>query len=415
MKRMKARFRNQFLLSITLATLATYCSSPKQAVKEVNNKGEEWVGTWATAPQLVEPNNMPPPPGLSNNSLRQIVRVSLGGEKIRLRLSNAYSKDSLIIKAVSIALPSDSCQVVPASITQLSFKGQKAVTIPGGADIYSDAAEFRLKANSLLAITVYYGNTTNSLTGHPGSRTTSYLLEGNQTSTAVWQPSVRTDHWYSLMNIDVVPAKPSACIAIMGNSITDGRGSGTNKQNRWPDVLSQRLLANAATENIGVLNFGIGGNCVLRGGLGPTALNRFDYNILNQSGVKWLIILEGINDIGGIRRAEDAPVRAKELTDAYQVMIDKAHAHGIKVYGATILPFAKSFYDAPYRQEAWKTVNEWIRNSGKFDAVIDFDRLMESPEPGVILPDMQDNDYLHPNQAGYKRMGEFVNLDLFRK
>lgn len=408
------KFTSKFLLSVALVSLISFCSSSKQAAKQANGKPEDWTGTWATAPQLVEPNNMPPAPGLSNNSLRQVVRVSIGGDKIRLRLSNMYSKDSLVIKAVSIALPADSCQVVPASITQLFFKGQQGVTIPAGGDVYADAVDFKLQANSLLAITTYYGNTTSSLTGHPGSRTTSYLVAGDGTSTAVWQPLAKTDHWYSLMNIDVLPSKPADCIAILGNSITDGRGSGTNKQNRWTDILSQRLLANAATQNIGVLNFGIGGNCVLRGGLGPTALTRFDYNILNQSGVKWLVILEGVNDIGGIRKPEDAPIRAKELTEAYQTMIDKAHAHGLKVYGCTILPFGKSNYDAPYRQEAWKTVNEWIRNSGKFDAVIDFDKLMESEEPGVILSDMQDNDHLHPNQVGYKRMGDFINLDLFR-
>jgi lysophospholipase L1-like esterase len=405
---------NAFLLWVTITILLSSCASARQANRTSNSK-EDWVGTWATAPQLVEPNNMPPAPGLSNHSLRQIVRVSLGGSKVRLRLSNAYSKDSLLIQAVSIALPTDSCQVVPASLTPLLFKGAKATIIPAGGDAYSDAIDFKLQAGSLLAVTIYYGNTTASLTGHPGSRTTSYLAAGDATGAAVYQPVAKTDHWYSLMNIDVMPTQPATCIAALGNSITDGRGSGTNRQNRWTDILSQRLLENPDTKNIGVLNFGIGGNCVLRGGLGPTALTRFDYNILNQSGVKWLLLLEGINDIGGIRRAEDAPVRAKELIDAYGVMIDKAHARGIKVYGCTMLPFAQSFYDAPYRQEAWKTVNEWIRNSGKFDAVIDFDKTMESSEPGVILSDMHDGDHLHPNQAGYKRMGESIDLRLFQK
>jgi lysophospholipase L1-like esterase len=404
-----------FFILPVLFGLMISCSPARTAVKPENSNQERWVGTWATAPQLVEPNNLPPEPGLSNNTLRQIVRVSLGGNKVRVRFSNAYSKDSLFINAVSIAVPADSCQVKPESITRLSFNGKRNVTIAPGADSYSDVAGFKLKANSLLAVTIYYGKSSKSLTGHPGSRTTSYLVTGDQAENPLFVQPVKTDHWYSIMNIDVQTDKPSSAIAILGNSITDGRGSGTNRQNRWPDILSQRLLANSATENTGVLNFGIGGNCVVRGGLGPTALARFDYNILNQSGVRWLIILEGINDIGGIRNAEDAPVRAKELIDAYQVMIDKAHAKGIRVYGATILPFARSFYDAPFRQEARTTVNEWIRNSGKFDAVIDFDKLMESNEPGVILPAMQDNDHLHPNEAGYKRMGEFVNLDLFKK
>ncbi|OYX80307.1 MAG: GDSL family lipase [Flavobacteriales bacterium 32-34-25] len=407
------RFIKNFYVAVVLFCLLVSCSSLGKK-ENFNNINEKWVGTWATAPQLVEPNNLPPDPGLSNNTLRQIIRVSLGGNKIRLRLSNVYSKDSLFINAVSIAVPSDSCQVIPSSITKLTFGGKKGIVLSPGSDIYTDPVNFKLKSNSLLAITIFYGKTTKSLTGHPGSRTTSYLLRGDQTENTVFEKAVKTDHWYSIMNIDVKTEKSASAVAVMGNSITDGRGSGTNKQNRWTDILSQRLLENPSTENIGVLNFGIGGNCVVRGGLGPTALSRFDYNILNQNGVKWLIILEGINDIGGIKKAEDASIMAKELIEAYQIMIDKAHARGIKVYGATILPFAKSFYDAPFRQEARSTVNKWIRTSGKFDVVIDFDRLMESSEPGVILPDMHDKDYLHPNQEGYKKMGEFVNLDLFK-
>lgn len=405
--------KDLFLPFVVLSFVIS-CSSARTASVTQNNGRDNWVGTWATAPQLVEPNNLPPEPGLSNNTLRQIVRVSVGGNKIRLRLSNKYSNDSLVVNAVSLAVPTDSCQVAAASITRLSFHGNAGFAIAPGSEIYSDPVMFTIKPNSLLAITVFYGITTRSVTGHPGSRTTSFLVSGDQTANAVFNDPVKTDHWYSIMNIDVQTDKPASAIAIIGNSITDGRGSGTNKQNRWPDILSQRLLTDPSTENISVLNFGIGGNCVIRGGLGPTALNRFDYNILNQNGVKWLIILEGINDIGGIKKAEDVPVRAKELIDAYQVMIDKAHTKGIKVYGATILPFARSFYDTPFRQEARTIVNKWIRTGGKFDAVIDFDKLMEGDEPGVILSSMHDNDHLHPNEAGYKRMGEFVDISLFK-
>ena len=388
------------------------CSTAKKASS--TDTKENWVTTWATAPQLVEPNNLPPDPGLTNNTIRQIVRVSLGGNAVRLRLSNKYSQDSLIVNAVSIAVSTDSCNVKSASITELSFTGKKGFAIAPGTDIYSDAVKFELTPNSLLSITLFYGKIMQSVTGHPGSRTTSYIVPGNQTGVAEFTNQVKTDHWYSIYNLDVQTEKPSYAVAIMGNSITDGRGSGTNKQNRWPDILSQRLLANESTKNISVLNFGIGGNCVVRGGLGPTAVDRFDYNVLNQKGVKWLIILEGVNDLGGTKTPEDAAARAKELIEAYQVMIDKAHQNNIKVYGATILPFATSFYDKPFRIDAWKAVNEWIRNSGKFDAVIDFARYMESVVPDVIMADMHDGDLLHPNEAGYKRMGEFVDLRLFK-
>jgi lysophospholipase L1-like esterase len=404
------RFKNLYIFIISGFLVS--CSSSQSLERRLSK--DQWLTTWATAPQLVEPKNLAPEPGLSGNTLRQIVRVSLGGKKLRLRFSNKYSMDSLEVKAVSIAVPSDSSNVDAVSIRSLTFEKKNSFKIAPGSDIYSDEVNFNLKSNSLLAITISYAKVTQSVTGHPGSRTTSFIVKGEQANAAVFKNSVKTDHWYSLFNIDVKTGEPSYAVAIMGNSITDGRGSGTNRQNRWPDIFSQRLLANPSTRNVSVLNFGIGGNCVVRGGLGPTALDRFDYNILNQQGVKWLIILEGVNDLGGTRDPDDASKRTEELIAAYQVMIDKAHANGIKVYGATILPFAKSFYDKPFRIEAWKKVNDWIRNSGKFDAVIDFAKHMQSENPEVILNDMHDHDFLHPNEAGYRRMGEFVDLNLFK-
>lgn len=404
------RFKSLYIFIISGFLVS--CSSSRSLEKQSSK--DRWLTTWATAPQLVEPNNLPPEPGLAGNTLRQIVRVSVGGEKVRLRFSNRYSTDSLAVKSVSIAVPSDSCNVNASTIKSLTFDKKNDFKIAPGADIYSDELNFDLKSNSLLAITISYAKVTQSITGHPGSRTTSFMVKGEQSNVAAFKNPVKTDHWYSLFNIDVKTAKPSYAVAIMGNSITDGRGSGTNRQNRWPDILSQRLLVNPDTRNVSVLNFGIGGNCVVRGGLGPTALDRFDYNILNQQGIKWLIVLEGVNDLGGTRDAEDASKRADELIAAYQMMIDKAHANGIKVYGATILPFAKSFYDKSFRIEAWKKVNDWIRNSGKYDAVIDFAKHMQSENPEVILNDMHDHDFLHPNEAGYRRMGEFVDLNLFK-
>jgi lysophospholipase L1-like esterase len=404
------RFKNLYIFIISGFLVS--CSS-SQSLEKQSSK-DQWLTTWATAPQLVEPKNLAPEPGLSGNTLRQIVRVSVGGKKLRLRFSNKYSMDSLEVKAVFIAVPSDSSNVDATSIRSLAFEKKNSFKIAPGSDIYSDEVNFNLKPNSLLAITISYTKVTQSVTGHPGSRTTSFIVKGEQASSAVFKNPVKTDHWYSLFNIDIKTGEPSYAVAIIGNSITDGRGSGTNRQNRWPDIFSQRLLANPSTRNVSVLNFGIGGNCVVRGGLGPTALDRFDYNILNQQGVKWLIILEGVNDLGGTRDPEDASKRTEELIAAYQVMIDKAHAKGITVYGATILPFAKSFYDKPFRIEAWKKVNDWIRNSGKFDAVIDFAKHMQSENPEVILNDMHDHDFLHPNEAGYRRMGEFVDLNLFK-
>ncbi|PJJ07650.1 lysophospholipase L1-like esterase [Flavobacterium sp. 1] len=405
------------LFFLNLFILVLGCKSNQIARTESSDRAiaQNWIGTWATAQQLVEPNNMPPAPGLTDNTLRQIIRVSIGGEKLRLRFSNIFSDQSTVLKSVSIANVADAPSIDASTQKTLTFKGNEGITMSPQEEVFSDAFDYNLQAGQLLAITIHYGATSQKTSGHPGSRTTSYILEGDNFNNAAFSGAVKTDHWYSIMGVDVIAPKKSASIVCLGNSITDGRSSGTNKQNRWTDILSARLLANKNTEHIGVLNLGIGGNCVVRGGLGPTALNRFDRDVLSQAGTKWLILLEGVNDIGGIKTAEDAPVRAQELIDAYKVMIDKAHAKGIKVYGCTILPFEKSFYDAPYRQDARDIVNAWIRTNSGFDAVIDFDKAMAS-EPGsrTILSNMHDGDFLHPNELGYKRMGETIDLGLFK-
>lgn len=413
---MKKRYF-KYLLFFNLFIFVVGCKSNQSLIKETKKSNTpNWVGTWATAQMLVEPNNMPPDPGLTDNTLRQIIRVSIGGERIRLRFSNIFSDQPTVLKSVSVANVADGAAIDGKSQKTLSFNGKVSITMNPEQQVFSDPLDYKLQAGQLVAITIHYGATSQKTSGHPGSRTTSYILEGDNLNNVAFSGAIKTDHWYSIMGVDVIASKKSATIVCLGNSITDGRGSGTNKQNRWTDILSARLLENKATENIGVLNLGIGGNCVVRGGLGPTALERFDRDVLSQEGVKWLVLLEGINDIGGIRKAEDTPVRAQELIDAYKVMIDKAHAKGIKIYGCTILPFAKSFYDAPYRQEARDIVNAWIRNKNSgFDAVIDFDKAMVS-EPGskTILSDIHDNDFLHPNQLGYKRMGEMIDLELFK-
>ncbi|WP_281336439.1 SGNH/GDSL hydrolase family protein [Flavobacterium eburneipallidum] len=402
-------------LFFSLLIFVLGCKS-NQTVTTEKVTNQNWVGTWATAQMLVEPNNMPPAPGLTDNTLRQIIRVSIGGKRMRLRFSNIFSDEATVLKSVSVANVVEGSTIDGKTQKILSFNGNAGITMNPKQEVFSDAFDFALQPNQLLAITIHYGVTSQKTSGHPGSRTTSYILQGDQVNNVDFAGAVKTDHWYSIMGLDVIATKKSATIVCLGNSITDGRGSGTNKQNRWTDIVSARLLANKSTENIGVLNLGIGGNCVVRGGLGPTALDRFNRDVLSQEGVKWLVLLEGINDIGGIRKAEDAPVRAQELIDAYKVMIEKAHTKGIKVYGCTILPFAKSFYDAPFKQEARDIVNAWIRNKNSgFDAVIDFDKAMVSePDSKTILSNMHDNDFLHPNELGYKRMGEMIDLDLFK-
>ncbi len=400
-----------FLLVINSCTPGQKESAPTACESD---SATQWVGSWATAPQLVEPHNLPPEPGLSHNTLRQVVRVSLGGECLRVRFSNEFSPDSVHILSANIGLSQGGSAVDTTTITPLTFGGARGIVMQPDAVITSDAVPFSLAPRTDVAITVHFGATSPDVTGHPGSRTTSYIAMGNAALAAEFDSAATADRWYVINGIDVKAPETAATVAILGNSITDGRGSGTNKQNRWPDILSERLMENAGTEGVGVLNMGIGGNCVLKFCLGPAAVDRFDRDVLKQANVRWLIILEGTNDIGQIRSADEAGEVAENLKAAYTQMAEKAREAGIKVYGGTIPPMGKSFYYQDYREVARQDVNEWIRSGGVFDAVIDFDKAIRDPEnPELILPELHTGDFLHPNEKGYEVMGETVDLRLF--
>lgn len=384
---------------------------------------KKWVGTWGTARQLVEPNNMPPAPGLTNNTLRQVVAVSIGGKKLRLRFSNEFSKEAVNMKWVQIAVSKGGSDIDQSTIKTLKFSGKDEVTMAPGKEVTSDEVSFNLAPRSLVAITIAYGETSQTTTGHPGSRTTSYILPGNNAAPNTdYTNAVKTDHWYNIVAIDVENNNKNAgAVATFGDSITDGRGSGTNKQNRWPDILAMSLLKNKDTQNVGVLNMGIGGNAVLRGGLGPYALSRFEHDVLNQAGIKWVIIFEGVNDLGGAVRRDSATVAkiGTDLIAAFEKMITDAHAKGIKVYGATITPFKKNGYYSIHTEAARQKVNQWIRTSGKYDGVIDFDKTVRSSaDPEVmmeeVVPGPNANDYLHLNEKGYAMMGESIDPKLFK-
>jgi lysophospholipase L1-like esterase len=404
--------KNSILLKAVCVVVLCLSSALGYATSDASGK---WVGTWSTAPQLVEPANMPPVPGLTNSTLRQVVRVSIGGDSLRIGFSNEFSTSSVTMKTVHIAVSTGGSMIDAGTAKALKFNGQEEVTMSQGAAVTSDPIAFALKPRMDIAITISFGQTSPDVTGHPGSRTTSYLLAGDKASAIDFTGSVHTDHWYVIHGIDVkVNNSAAAAVAILGNSITDGRGSGTNKQNRWPDILSERLLKNANTREVGVLNLGIGGNCVLRTCLGPSGLSRFNKDLLTRQGVRWVIIAEGINDIGQTPDSAVASQVAVELIAAYKQMIRDAYALGMKVYGATIMPFKRSFYDTPYRESARNTVNNWIRTGGSFDAVIDFDQAMRDPNDTLcILPAAHSGDFLHPNEAGYIMMGEAVDMKLF--
>ncbi|MHB8579966.1 MAG: GDSL-type esterase/lipase family protein [Ignavibacteriaceae bacterium] len=396
------------IMALLTFSLFSFCFAKPQGTSAAS---EKWVGTWSTAPQLVETSNNPPSPGLSNNTLRQIVHVSIGGDSLRIRFSNEFSKSSVTLTSVHIAVSKGNGIIDTTTDKTIFFNGKLDVTMAPGTAVTSDSFLFALQPLTNVAITIYFGNTSPDVTGHPGSRTTSYLLTGNEVSKADFTGAITTDHWYIINTIDVLAPDSAYAVDILGDSITDGRGSGTNKQDRWPDELARRFQANPETRHVAVLNEGIGGNCVLGTCLGPSALSRFGRDVLNQNGVKWVIILEGINDIGN---AWNSTQVAQNLIAAFGQMIDSAHARGLLVYGATLLPFGGSFYDSPDHQKAWQTVNDWIRNSGRFDAVIDLDSAMQNPsKPSEILPRYDSGDHLHPNETGHHMMAEAVDSTLF--
>jgi len=281
---------------------------------------------------------------------------------------------------------------------------------PGEDAVWSDPLDFDLPPLTNLAITIHFGETSPSVTGHPGSRTTFYILPGDAVAFTNMTGAATNAHWYNITGIDVAADTAAKSIVTLGDSITDGRGSITDNNNRWPAALAARLIANPPTAKVGVLNMGIGGNGIF-GGLGPSAKARFQRDVLDQSSARWLIIFEGVNDIGGGRGNSSI---ATNLIAAFQQFVDDAHAHNFKVYGATITPFGKSFYDRGTHEGSRETVNTWIRTNKLYDAVIDFDAAVRDPAAQTnLLPAYDTGDHLHLNPAGYKAMADAIDLKLF--
>ena len=374
---------------------------------------DHWVGTWGTAGQLAESNNNPPSPGLGNNSFRQIVQVSIGGEEVRLQLTNEFSNATTEIKAVELAhakTAGSSSEIDESTTVSLTFDGKAGVTMKAGTTATSDPVKFHMDPRQNVAITIHYGNASStSVSGHPGSRTTSYIAKGN---TNDFSNAVRTDHWYNIKSIDVLADSETGAVAILGNSITDGRGSTTNQQNRWADVLSRRLLANESTKKVAVLNMGIGGNCMLGGGLGPTGSSRYRRDLLEQPGVKWIILFEAVNDLGG---SGNGVKTANNIIEVYKQIIREAHAKGIYVFGGTITPFKNNSYYSEDHEKGRQRINTWMRTTKMLDGVIEFDHAVRDPQDTITMNKefLFENDYLHPNAKGYEAMGNIVNLTLF--
>lgn len=378
--------------------------------------GPHWVASWASAQMVPNGDSALGVDAYRNITLRQSVRLSLGGQQLRVHLSNAFGTAPLHIAAVHVARAraSGASAIDPATDTALSFAGRGDVTIPAGAKYISDPVSLTVPAHGDLAITIVYDEPPSVETGHPGSRTTSYIVAGNHAGDADLTDAKKVDHWYQIAAVDVMAAKGTVAIATVGDSITDGRGSTTNGNDRWTDVLAGRLNKAA------VLNFGIGGGRILQDGLGPNVLARFDRDILGQASVGAVLILEGVNDLGTLTiQAPVPPERHADLVHrivaAYGQVIERAHAAGLKAYGATITPYGGSDYYHPTAENEAdrQAINAWIRAPGHFDGVADFDAAIRDPHhPDRLKAEFDSGDHLHPSPAGYRAMGAAVPIEI---
>jgi lysophospholipase L1-like esterase len=382
-----------------------------------------WVGSWAASQQLVEWANSLPPASMRDGTLRQIVHLSIGGPQIRLRLSNRYNDAPLHIDAVHIARSADpaSARIVPDTDKAVTFFGAPDVTIPPNADCLSDPVAMSVAPSADLAITIHLEDQPPLETGHPGSRATSYVIAGSHVADADYTDPIKLDHWYFIAGIDVAAPPVARAVVALGDSITDGHGATTNGNDRWPDVLAKRLLDTLATQNVSVLNQGIGGNRILLNGIGPNAVARFNDDVLAQPGVRYVIVLEGVNDVGVFARLQDPPQAEHDalvtrVESALQQMVERAHQQGIKAYGGTITPFAGSdyYHPGPATEADRQKINDWIRTKGNFDTVIDFDAITRDPQnPAHLLPAYDCGDHLHPSPAGYAAMANAISFTLF--
>jgi lysophospholipase L1-like esterase len=383
------------------------------------------VASWGASQQIPEPANALPADDLRDATVRQIVHLSLGGSALRVHLSNAFGTAPLHFTSVHIAHPMSpaGAAIDAAGDRALTFAGKPEVTIPPGAEYVSDAVEMPVAPLSDVAVTFHLDAPPAQETGHPGSRSTTYFVHGDRVGAADLTDAKKVDHWYNITEIDVRAGINAAVVVTLGDSITDGHAATTNGNDRWPDVLAARLQAQKKTRNIGVSNQGIGGNHLLTDGLGPNALARFDRDVLAPAGSRWVIVFEGVNDLGGLARsgevpAEDHAALVERVIAAYGQIIERAHENGLRVYGATITPYVGSgyYHPGPPSEADRQAVNQWIRAEGHFDAVIDFDAVVRDPaHPERLLPAYDCGDHLHPSPAGYKAMGEAVPLNLFTR
>ena len=380
-----------------------------------NTVKPQWVGTWATAPMLADGGFHVHP--FSAVTLREIVHISIGGDRLRVRFTNEFGTEPLAISDAHIALSAGGSAIQAGSDRALTFDTATTVRIPPGAALFSDPVALPAPPLADLAVSFFLpAQIMRAETFHDYADQDNYMVDGDVAGASTLTQPTTLPSWYFLDGVEVMAAGDSRAIVALGDSITDGAHATPNTNRRWPDVLASRLLQEKHLGKISVLNEGIGGNRVVNDGYGPNALARLDRDVLSQDGVRYLIVLESINDIGHLARMQGPQdeITAQQLEQGLKSIADAAHQHGIKVYGATLTPYNGAGYYSDKGEQVRQEVNRWIRDSGTFDAVIDFDKITRDPQdPSRFNPQCDSGDHLHPGDEGYKTMGEGIDLNLF--
>jgi lysophospholipase L1-like esterase len=401
------------LLPVVAVAGLLYISIPSSRAQSTARA--EWVGTWATAPFLADGGFAARP--LTGMTLREIAHVSIGGHKLRIRFTNAYGLDPLTISDAHVALSAGGGAILSGTDRPVTFGGANSFTLPPGDEMFSDPVSLDVAALSDVAVSFYLpAQVMRTETFHNFADQDNYLATGDVAAAPSLQQAAATVSWYFLDGIDVAAEGNARAIVTLGDSITDGAHSTKNANLRWPDVLAARLSHEPNLSHIGVLNEGIGGNRVLNELTGPSALSRLDRDVLSQSGVKYVIVLESINDIGHTVHptAPNDVITAAQLETALKQIADAAHEHGIKAIGATLTPYRGANYASDEGEQIRQSVNDWIRTSGAFDGVVDFDKITRDPQnPKMFNAPFDSGDHLHPGDEGYKAMGGGINLSLF--
>jgi lysophospholipase L1-like esterase len=380
-----------------------------------------WVGTWATASMLADNVRAGSIRMLSGVTLRQIAHISVGGTQLRVRLTNEFGLDPLTISDAHVALSAGGSSIQPGSDHPITFGGASTVNVPPGGAIFSDPVALQVTPLADIAVTIYLPpQVMRAETFHYFADRDNFVAMGDVANRPDLSQSTTITSWYFFNGIDVTAGPDSYSIVALGDSITDGSFSTANANRRWPDVLASRLQADASHKNVGVLNVGIGGNRLLNEVYGPSAISRIDRDVLSQSGVRYIIILESINDIGrlALNPTSADNISAEQLEWGFRQIVDAAHEHGIKAIGATLPPYggAASYFFSDKGEQIREAVNNWIRSSGTFDGVVDFDGITQDrAKPTHLNADYDSGDHVHPNDAGYKIMGAGIDLSFFTK